>query len=52
MGDPREPATTVSPLIHPEHLERVDGFVQRVRWADGQRLVRGGRRGGVEGLLV
>ena len=43
LGDPRDPATTVSPLIHPEHLERVDGFVQRAV-ADGQRLVRGGRR--------
>ncbi len=48
LGDPREPRTTVSPLIHPEHLERVDGFVQRAV-ADGQRLVRGGRRR--EGLL-
>ena len=43
LGDPREAQTTVSPLIHPEHLERVDGFVQRAV-ADGQRLVRGGRR--------
>ncbi|HUY59177.1 MAG TPA: aldehyde dehydrogenase family protein [Solirubrobacteraceae bacterium] len=48
LGDPREPATTVSPLIHPDHLERVDGFVQRAV-AEGQRLVRGGRRR--EGLL-
>ena len=48
LGDPREPATTVSPLIHPEHLERVDGFVQRAV-AEGHRLVRGGRR--LEGLL-
>jgi acyl-CoA reductase-like NAD-dependent aldehyde dehydrogenase len=48
LGDPREPATTVSPLIHPEHLERVDGFVQRAV-AAGDRLVRGGRR--LDGLL-
>ena len=26
LGDPRDDATTVSPLIHPEHLERVDGL--------------------------
>ncbi len=32
---PRDDATTVSPLIHPDHLERVDGFVQRAV-ADGQ----------------
>ena len=48
LGDPRDPSTTISPLIHPRHLERVDGFVQRAV-ADGQRLVRGGRRR--EGLL-
>ncbi|MDE3131618.1 MAG: aldehyde dehydrogenase [Acidobacteriota bacterium] len=48
LGDPREPATTVSPLIHPDHLERVDGFVRRAV-AAGDTLVRGGRR--LEGLL-
>ena len=48
LGDPRNPATTVSPLIHPDHLERVDGFVRRAVEA-GDRLVRGGRRLG--GLL-
>ena len=48
LGDPREPATTVSPLIHPEHLERVDGFVQRAV-AAGDQLVRGGER--LDGLL-
>jgi len=41
LGDPRDDATTVSPLIHPDHLARVEGFVQR---AEG-RIVRGGRRG-------
>src|SRR4051794_23509704 len=45
LGDPRDDATTVSPLIHAEHLERVDGFVRR---AQG-RIVRGGRR--LEGLF-
>jgi betaine-aldehyde dehydrogenase/5-carboxymethyl-2-hydroxymuconic-semialdehyde dehydrogenase len=48
LGDPREADTTVSPLIHPEHLARVDGFVQRAV-AAGDRLVRGGRRS--DGLL-
>ncbi len=48
LGDPREDATTIAPLIHPEHLERVDGFVQRAK-ADGHRLVRGGHR--LEGLF-
>ncbi|HUZ85175.1 MAG TPA: aldehyde dehydrogenase family protein, partial [Gaiellales bacterium] len=52
LGDPRDPDTTVSPLIHPDHLARVDGFVERAR-AAGDRVVRGGRRadlGGVRGL--
>jgi betaine-aldehyde dehydrogenase/5-carboxymethyl-2-hydroxymuconic-semialdehyde dehydrogenase len=43
LGDPREDETTVSPLIHPDHLARVEGFVDRAR-EDGQKIVRGGRR--------
>jgi acyl-CoA reductase-like NAD-dependent aldehyde dehydrogenase len=43
LGDPRDDATTVSPLIHPEHLSRVEGFVERAR-AAGDRVVRGGGR--------
>jgi betaine-aldehyde dehydrogenase/5-carboxymethyl-2-hydroxymuconic-semialdehyde dehydrogenase len=48
LGDPREDATTISPLIHPDHLARVEGFVERAR-AAGDRIVRGGRR--LEGLF-
>ncbi len=44
LGDPREDTTTISPLIHPDHLERVDGFVRRAR-DEGHRIVRGGQRG-------
>ncbi|MBS1677984.1 MAG: aldehyde dehydrogenase [Actinobacteria bacterium] len=43
LGDPRREETTVSPLIHPLHLERVAGFVERAR-DEGQRVLRGGRR--------
>ncbi len=42
LGDPRDDATTVSPLIHPDHLARVEGFVERAR-ANGDEIVRGGR---------
>jgi acyl-CoA reductase-like NAD-dependent aldehyde dehydrogenase len=42
LGDPRDPATEVGPLITPQHLQRVDGFVQRAV-AAGARLVCGGR---------
>ena len=48
-GDPREPETTLSPLIHPEHLARVEGFVERAREA-GDRIVRGGKRSELGGL--
>jgi len=48
LGDPRDDRTTVSPLIHPDHLARVEGFVQRAL-AEGHRLLRGGHR--LEGLL-
>ena len=43
LGDPRDDATTVSPLIHPDHLARVEAFVERAR-ANGDEIVRGGRR--------
>ncbi len=43
LGDPRDPETTISPLIHPDHLARVEGFVERAR-ERGDRIVRGGRR--------
>ena len=42
MGDSRVDGTTISPMIHPEHLARVAGFVDRAR-AAGDTIVRGGR---------
>jgi acyl-CoA reductase-like NAD-dependent aldehyde dehydrogenase len=41
LGDPADDQTTISPLIHPDHLARVQGFVDRAR-DSGQRIVRGG----------
>ncbi|MDO8364708.1 MAG: aldehyde dehydrogenase [Actinomycetota bacterium] len=52
LGDSREEATTISPMIHPEHLRRVSGFVERARDA-GDNILRGGERsplGGSDGL--
>ncbi|MCY4101801.1 MAG: aldehyde dehydrogenase [bacterium] len=49
LGDSRDPATTVSPLIHPDHLARVEGFVERARRA-GDTVLRGGRRHRPDGL--
>ena len=50
LGDPREDTTTVSPLIHPDHLERVEGFVERAR-AEGHKIVSGGKRSDVGPLF-
>lgn len=43
VGDPREATTRVGPLIHPEHFERVQGFVERAR-KDGVDILWGGER--------
>jgi len=43
MGDSRDDATTMSALIHPVHVERVLGFIDRARTA-GDTIVRGGKR--------
>jgi len=49
LGDPRDEATTISPLIHRDHLARVEGFVERAR-TNGDRIVRGGRVAKIGGL--
>jgi acyl-CoA reductase-like NAD-dependent aldehyde dehydrogenase len=43
VGDPRDPATRVGPLIHPEHFQRVQGFVDRAR-KEGVDILWGGER--------
>jgi len=43
VGDPRNEATEVGPIIHPRQLERVAGFVDRAV-ADGAELLWGGAR--------
>ena len=50
LGDPRADDTTVTPLIHRDHLERVAGFVERAR-ANGDEIVRGGHRAERGGLF-
>ncbi len=49
LGDSRNPSTTISPLIHPDHLARVDGFVRRAREA-GDTVLRGGEKWKEDGL--
>ena len=43
VGDPRDPATTYGPLIHPVALQRVTSHVERAL-AAGARLAFGGER--------
>jgi len=42
MGDSLNSSTTVSAMIHPIHVERVMGFIDRAR-ANGDEIVRGGK---------
>lgn len=43
IGDPRDEATEVGPIIHPRQVERVDGFVQRAV-AAGATVLWGGAK--------
>ena len=43
VGDPTDDATGMGPLISRQHLERVEGFVNRAE-SDGAKVVAGGRR--------
>ena len=42
IGDPRDEATEIGPIIHPRQVERVKGFVERAV-NDGARLLWGGK---------
>ena len=43
LGDSRDDATTIAPMVHPDHLGRVEAFVDRAG-AAGDTIVWGGRR--------
>lgn len=43
QGDPRDEGTDLGPQIHPVHLERIEGFVNRAT-ADGAEVAFGGER--------
>ena len=49
LGDSRNPTTTISPMIHPDHMARVEGFVERAR-DHGDEILRGGERWKEDGL--
>jgi 5-carboxymethyl-2-hydroxymuconic-semialdehyde dehydrogenase len=43
QGDPRDEATDLGPQIHPVHLQRIEGFIERAQ-ADGAQVAFGGER--------
>ncbi len=43
VGDPQDPDTELGPLIHPEHHQRVTGYIDIGR-REGGRLLAGGKR--------
>lgn len=48
VGDPHDPNTELGPLIHPEHHERVMGYIDIGRQEGGRLLAGGSRPEGVE----
>ncbi|WP_060512290.1 gamma-aminobutyraldehyde dehydrogenase [Pseudomonas sp. NBRC 111124] len=51
MGLQDDPQTELGPLITREHLERVEGFVERAKAQPHIRLVTGGQRGAGDGFF-
>jgi 5-carboxymethyl-2-hydroxymuconic-semialdehyde dehydrogenase len=51
VGSPLDPATEVGPLIHPEHRDRVLGYIE-IGKQEGAKLAAGGERVGSEGNYV
>jgi 5-carboxymethyl-2-hydroxymuconic-semialdehyde dehydrogenase len=43
QGDPRDETTDIGPQIHPVHLDRIEGFVERAR-DTGATIAYGGQR--------
>ncbi len=41
QGDPRNDETQIGPQIHPDHLERIEGFVARAKQAGAQVVIGG-----------
>ena len=51
VGSPLDPDTEVGPLIHPEHRDRVLGYIE-IGKQEGAKLLVGGERVGSEGNYV
>ncbi len=51
LGPSTDPATDIAPMAHPDHVDRVLGFIERAR-ANGDEIVRGGHRADAGDLFV
>ena len=51
LGDSMTDATTITPMIHPEHVKRVLQFIERAR-SHGDHMIRGGNLYKEKGLWV
>jgi 5-carboxymethyl-2-hydroxymuconic-semialdehyde dehydrogenase len=51
QGDPRDLTTDIGPQISREHLERIDGFVQRAKADGAEAVIGGGRNDDLGGLF-
>ncbi len=51
LGVGLDPSTQMGPLISSQHLERVQGFLQRAT-ADGAELITGGKQHGINGYFL
>jgi aminomuconate-semialdehyde/2-hydroxymuconate-6-semialdehyde dehydrogenase len=51
QGDPRDLSTDIGPQISREHLERIDGFVQRAKADGAEAVIGGGRNDDLGGLF-
>jgi aminomuconate-semialdehyde/2-hydroxymuconate-6-semialdehyde dehydrogenase len=49
VGDPKDPATEVGPLVERAHWEKVDGYVRLGVQEGGELLLGGGRPEGIDG---
>ena len=51
VGSPLDPDTEIGPLIHPEHRDRVLGYIE-IGKREGAKLLVGGERVGTEGNYI
>lgn len=51
QGDPRDLTTDIGPQISREHLDRIDGFVQRAKADGAEAVIGGGRNDDLGGLF-